>query len=196
MSYILDALRKSERERERGAVPVLRTTLPVSGGGRRAWRGLAAGFMLIVSAAAAAWFAGPRVLDEARRVSTLLAGLGGATDASDAVPDSPSPAPAGADGTPGRDVDDRAAAPASSSPGDEREPARNHDPATTPPAGVQDLTLNVVSYSDVPERRFAMIDQRIVRETDTVAGGILVKQIRPDGVILAVGGDEVLLRPE
>lgn len=190
MSYILDALRKSERERDQGAVAVLRTPPPLSNRRRRPTRGFLLGLLLIVSAAAVIWLAGPGLLEKARQVSIGVAGL---AEVPDKAPAS-ALAPAGGDGIPDRKVDKLATAPAP--PADERGKIRHDEPAAALPAGVRDLTLNVVSYSEAPERRFAMINQRIVRESDRIAAGIQVKRIRPGGVILAVGGDEVLLRPE
>jgi len=54
MSYILDALKKSERERAKGNIPTLET-VPDSGAGRRAlWVGvlIGAGALLLVGAVA------------------------------------------------------------------------------------------------------------------------------------------------
>jgi len=196
MSYILDALKKSEQERQRDAVPVLRGgARPASTPTGRRLAALAA-VVALLAAGAATWLAGlwpadpvpeagkrtkvPPVTDPATAERTTPAATpGGDAAATGAVaPSEEAPVP-------------RRATPDTGS-------AKRNETGTGEAARqrVDALSVNVVSYSDAPERRFAMIDQRIVREAETVADGITVERIVPDGVVLGVDGTEVLLRAE
>ena len=46
------------------------------------------------------------------------------------------------------------------------------------------VAIAVHAYSDVPERRLIGIDDRVLREGETVAPGLVLERITPDGVIL------------
>jgi hypothetical protein len=60
---------------------------------------------------------------------------------------------------------------------------------------VPGLTLNVVSYSDVPERRFVMIDLVMYREGQTLPNGATVVAIEADEVTFGYAGQRFRLRP-
>lgn len=188
MSYILDALKKSEQQREAGAVPVLGSAPRVATGRRRLWLGMLVG--LAAALAAAAWLAAPRWLDEAGTLFRIPAMSGGGEAATGAA--------AGA-----QSASAESGQPASGAPDVQPDPERPAGAAAdleTPDSALQarleNLSVDVVSYSDTPERRFAMIDQRIVRESDTVGDGFVVKRIVPEGVILEAGSREILLEPQ
>lgn len=182
MSYILDALRKSEQERQGGAVPMLGAPPRTSRGGRRrrlaAWTGAVA----LLGASAAAWLVLPGLENDDGN-----------------TPQPPAPADPAAAGTrsPAMEVH-----PESDHPVGDAAAPRTGEVAGNPGnsdsrarARVDDLSLTVVSYSDTPERRFVMINQRILRESESVADGVVVRRILPEGVILGVGTEEVLLEP-
>lgn len=189
MSYILDALRKSEQEREGSAVPILQAPPRTVTGFRRRSPALAAGVALIIAASAAAWLIAPDFLN----------GTGGAPDS----PASPDPSPATAGSRITTPVDNTESLAPSGDTAVVRDGASRSGEVTGVPEGadsgrhprVADLSLTVVSYSDTPERRFVMLDQRIVRESEAVGDGVVVKRILPNGVILGVGDEEVLLEP-
>lgn len=189
MSYILDALRKSEQEREQEALPTLRT--PPRRAPRHRWLRvvLPLGAVALVAVIAAVWVAGPGLLD-ARNASRAPAGV----DDSAARPVTSPAAPRTAEVETPDPRNDATGAQPEARPSNQAVGAAGPDPATR--RRVKGLSVNVVSYSDVPERRFAMIDQRIVRESEIVADGVVVERIVPDGVVLSVGAEEVLLRPQ
>jgi len=188
MSYILDALNKSERERNRDRTPALSTPVRLERSrraGRAAWLG--AGSAVVAALALAVWWGLP---------AGSMTGAGQRAGVPGGIQPAPQPesgrsAAASAGGS-------AAAAPESGeAPQDRTRRALqtgDGDPptATARPGG---LTLNVLSYSQDPARRFAMIDQRIVRESDSLGGGVRVKRITPLAVVLEIDGREVTLRP-
>lgn len=189
MSYILDALKKSEQEREQGAVPVLRTSRRIVSRRRRLWQGGLVGALVLISAAAG-WFMGPRVYEAVVAVWSPAAPDGAAGPAASKPQTAlKSSEPAAGEARGAR----QPAAPEPTAPRrvstiDELDPAAR--------ARVEDLSVNVVSYTQAPERRFVMLNQRIVRESEAVGDGVVVKRIVPEGAVLAVGEHEILLRPE
>jgi general secretion pathway protein B len=58
---------------------------------------------------------------------------------------------------------------------------------------IGDLTLNIHVYDDQPEDRFVLINLRRYTEGDGLSGDLIVRQIRPDGVVLALRGQDFLL---
>ena len=181
MSYILDALKKSERERALGRVPTLDT--PVAAPRRRAWRWAAAAAALLALAGGAGWWLAPR---QAVAPATPAAGTGPAPaaarapaprapTAASAVPPGPPPAPAAAPG---------ASAPAT--------PA----PAVARAGGdLPEVEVNVISYSRAPERRFVMINLQRYREGETTREGLRILRIAADGVEVVYRGERRFLRP-
>lgn len=184
MSYILDALKKSEQERQQGAVPILKTSRRVVSSRRRLWQGALAGALVLVTAVAV-WLMGPRV-HEAVVAAWFPAARDGAAGPAESKPQTAlkASAPAAGEGA----ATQQPSAPRVVSAIDELDPAAR--------ARVAGLSVNVVSYTQAPERRFVMLNQRIVRESETVRDGVIVKRIVPEGAVLAVGEHEILLKPE
>lgn len=190
MSYILDALKKSEQEREQGAVPTLRTLRRVDSNDRRLRQGVLIGGIVFVAVAAAAWFIGSRlyqaVVTPRPPVASESIAEPAASKPQSATIDTPEPA------------DKLQAAEQAETP----DPAASTrvgnlgEPGPDARARVAGLSVNAVSYSEAPERRFVMLNQRIVRESEMVSDGIIVNRITPEGVILGVGTEEILLKPE
>jgi len=158
MSYILDALRKSERERAAGRIPTLHgAAAPVAG----RHRALVWVLVLIAVVAAGAgwwWYREPGV--------TVT---------------STSPSPASTAPKP-----DYAPAPV---------PAAAQSVPVNPAPVSRTDTVNVLSYSADPGRRFVMIDQVIYREGQTTRSGATVKEITPRGVVLSGPGGERMVAP-
>lgn len=184
MSYILDALKKSEQERQHGAVPVLKTSRQGVSSRRRLWQGALAGALVLLSAVAV-WFMAPRVHE-----AVVAAWFPAAPDSAARPAETKSQGalrtsePAAGEGRAAQ----QPAAPRGVSTIDELDPASR--------TRIEGLSVNVVSYTQVPERRFVMLNQRIVRESETVGDGVIVKRIVPEGAVLAVGEHEILLKPE
>jgi len=68
----------------------------------------------------------------------------------------------------------------------------------TQQAGVQsdeEVVVNVVSYSDDPLQRFAMINGKLFRENEFVRAGLKVEEIKRDSVVLNQRGRRVERQP-
>lgn len=191
MSYILEALKKSERERARGRIPTLETLSRQGVSRKSLWlgAGLGAGALLVL--AGLAW------LINVQFFRWPASGAGG--DPAAVAPADRSQPAAAPDPVPEASIEVRAAGEASPVPdsggGERRTPAVD-DLGVEARRLVRDLSVNVVSYSEVPERRFVMLNQRIVREGESVGDGVVVKRITPEGALLSVGDYEVLIGPD
>ncbi len=60
---------------------------------------------------------------------------------------------------------------------------------------MNDVIVNVVSYSEVPEQRFVMISGKMYRENDFVRAGLRVQEIKPNAVVLNQRGQLVTRTP-
>ncbi|MGI9317401.1 MAG: general secretion pathway protein GspB [bacterium] len=56
------------------------------------------------------------------------------------------------------------------------------------------IEFSVISYSDDPDKRFAMVGSQILREGDRLEG-FPITRIQADGVVIDVSGKAVLIRP-
>ena len=59
----------------------------------------------------------------------------------------------------------------------------------------QKIIVSVVSYSDEPQKRFTMIDGKLVRENEFVRAGLKVEEIRQNEVVLNLRGEQIIRRP-
>jgi len=57
------------------------------------------------------------------------------------------------------------------------------------------LTVNVVSYSENPEKRFIMIGGDLFREGEFVKAGVIVEEIRQNEVVFNSRGEQIIRRP-
>ena len=138
MSTILEALKKSERERKLSDIPTLSDMPAIEEPSPLKWIGLTIAGLLVVSLLAAFI------------VMTMMP--------------ADSPAVAGAD-------------------------------VVSAEESVAQASLSVLSYSENPEQRFAIINDKLVREGDFLTTGIKIEQILADRVILIVKGDRMSLKP-
>ncbi len=67
------------------------------------------------------------------------------------------------------------------------------DAATTPGAQIPQLRLDLHAYAARPQDRFVMINMHKVREGDTLPEGVRVDSITPDGAVLSYKGSSFLL---
>lgn len=236
MSFILDALKKSENARQRQAGPALfevkvvppRRTVP-------AWV-VVAGILLVIYGVVLSWMllrpqsappkTVPREASPAAAVPTARAGASAATPAtaagvrtssqiSAATPTGkiagPEPTrPAASVGTTaGAPVSARpVAAPGRSAPNPAdllpAEPPRASGQsgsglplyaqiAAAPGADLPRLHLDLHVYDQNPSKRFVMINMHKLRQGDSLADGVTVVKIRPDGVVLSYQGRKFLL---
>lgn len=219
MSFIFDALRKSENERQRGSVPDV-ARLPLAEPERRMPRwalSLIALLAVSVVALAAAWwqargtgFGTPMralpasTLEPAERVETS-----GAVPAAASEPARQAPRAE----LPGSTVERRpVVAPAATVDASAAEtpgpvPAAQPSPqAPNPPPSlarlratgveVPTVRLQLHSYSDNRERRFVFVDGARYGEGEALAAGPRVVRITPTGVVLAHDDHEFLLTVE
>jgi len=194
MSYILDALRKSEKRRNRsqdGQEPLHTTrisTRPDRDARRRTGALILTGCMLLaVIILAAGWW---WVADD---------GNGGKRGDSAALQFPVLPAQTPSDSTAGKRAD---AAPAGLATG-QAEPAEHVRSTDAPPkqdapaasvelsASIQEriaeMSFNGHVYSPTPSLRMIMIDEVVVREGDTVYPGLVLSEITDSGLIMQSG---------
>ena len=206
MSYILDALRKADAERERGSVPGLHTQSvlpgvrddePARGLSPIAWMGMGAA---LVAVAALAWtLAGDQPPPVSAAPMTAPPPL--PEPIAPAQPPAPalvlSPAPPPVVNTPAHKAAPAsaarapvAAASAAASAADERVYALNELPEAVR-RELPAMTIGGSIYSDVPASRFLIINGQIFHEGDKVAKDLSLEQIRLKAAVLRFRGYRV-----
>ena len=212
MSYILDALRRAESERGRGAVPGLHTQAPDAGGasaaGRPApanlWAGVALGVVAVAAlAAGGTWWFLQRQAPAAERV--VVAAPAPAVPAAPVAPAAPDPIP-----TP-RPVDkrtappqrERPAAPVASPPVARASAAE--PPGQGPPqeaavvfaqgdlpdavrAQLPALKVSGATHSNNPAYRMAIVNGQVLHEGEQAAPGLLLERIEPGRTVWSFRG--------
>ena len=217
MSFILDALKKSESERQRQAGPALleMRIIPPSRG-LPVWA-IVIGAILLVSVGVLGWLAlrshpvpAPAIAHAALPASTSL-------------PNAAAPQSAAPQSVAQAEVSQSAAVPqmparmAEELPSIDANPqednSADNEPAVAPRAGLQaggadaaklrkyseisgtvpELRLDLHVYSVNPAERYAFINMHKVHEGDTTPEGAQVQQITRDGVVLDYNGSEFLL---
>ena len=183
MSYILDALRKAERERQPARPPLLEKLLAASASPRvRPWPWLMVGALLanaVVLAILLTW-RGPR--SEPERTSPPV------TPASPQVSAAPTPP--------------RAVATVQNAPTREVAPVQQEARHETDRTGrerllksVAHLKLTMLLYSESAAQRLALINGRQYFEGQKIADTVLVEAITPTRVVLLSEGERYLLTP-
>ena len=61
--------------------------------------------------------------------------------------------------------------------------------------GGDEVVVNAVSFSEFPERRFAMVNGKMVREGEFVEAGLMVEKIEIDSVVLNLRGKTFSRKP-
>ncbi|HEY0767876.1 MAG TPA: general secretion pathway protein GspB [Steroidobacteraceae bacterium] len=239
MSFILDALKKSESDRQRQSGPALfevklappRTGLPL-------WAIVIAA-LLVVNLAIAMWMllrhSAPRSPDTSAAAPTAGTLPAPSTAAAAAPPppaagaETPAPAPAppalsttaptasapalvppallppvGATNGTGENPDDYAPAADAAAPlfnsrvrrGTADGVALYQDAAATPGTRLPQLRLDLHVFAARPQDRFVMINMHKLREGDSLAEGVHVESITPEGAVLSYNGSRFLLPRE
>ena len=197
MSYILEALRRAEaeRDRERGAVPGLHAQPagPPAAPAVRTWS--RAGLMLLTGLVLGV--AGAVLLLGLHRPSPLPAAVdlqppAAAAPASVDAPQAVEPPPLTVVSAPPR-LEAVTSAPAPV-PASAAAPAAAQAARTTPlavadlPAELRPswpaLSITGAIYSDSPSSRFIMVAGQVVREGEAAAPGVVVERIRPRSAVL------------
>jgi general secretion pathway protein B len=220
MSFILDALKKSESERQRQAGPALLEMRIVRPARQLPIWALIVGVLLIVSVGALAW----RVFKPAPAPASAPATASTAPTAAaspEATVLSPPATTSNVQGPPGVAALAVGAGPATAPALTQPQPAAvaaDSNPADTAPAvaapvgsahdnggasnlrsyaelggSLPDLRLDLHVYSPNPAERYAFINMHKVREGDLTAEGVQVKEITRDGVVLDYRGTEFIL---
>lgn len=216
MSFVLDALRKSEHERQRQLGPGI-TELPVARPRRPApWTSIAIGVLVLLNAVVLALLlrdapavapvaapapppaTGPIVATEPARPA--VTGPPAATPPLRSLLDEAAPAAAAVAPPPAPDptLVPVAAPPAPRSPvsaattADDPPPAIGELPAEAT-AGLPQLTIDLHIYTDDPARRAIFVGGRRYQQGGTLAEGPTVREITRDGAILDWQGRRFLL---
>lgn len=203
MSYILDALRRAEadRERERGQVPGLHAQplaerATSAGAGPRRWLPWAAGGLLLLAGiGAGSWWASgaqdavppplpqPATVPPPAQVSPVAAAP---VPALPPVPDSPYLAPApppAAVATPAP-----VPAPTAAPPAPEARVPRLAELPDSARRELPRLTISGSVYSDDPASRFVMINGEVQREGARLGADLVLEEIRPRELVLRFKG--------
>src|SRR5207253_3073114 len=219
MSFILDALKKSESDRQRHSGPALfevkvaapRSALPL-------WA-VAVAALLVVNLAIVMWMLWPHPAArsaDSSTAATSLAAQGPQAAAASAPAPAPPPlsltAPAASPAAPALPPTPGAASGAGDNP-DDYAPAA--EPAAAPllgnrvrratadgvplyqdaaaTAGIPQLRLDLHVFAQRPQDRFVMINMHKLREGDSLPEGVHVDSITPEGAVLSYGGARFLL---
>jgi general secretion pathway protein B len=223
MSFILDALKKSESERQRQAGPALLEMRIVRPSRRLPIWAVVVGVVLIISVGVLAWLAlRPAAVPATAATPPAAAASSAAANSGPASTQAPPGAGAGAPGVVGVPAAVPAAPLANPTPaqansqvaaaGADNNPA-DTEPAVAPPLGsvteansaanlhtyaelggsLPELRLDLHVYAANPAERYAFINMHKVREGDVTAEGAQVKEITREGVVLSYRGTEFLL---
>lgn len=191
MSYILDALRKSDQQRQLGGVPTLATAAAMSvppESPTREFRRLLGVFLIIAIATAIIWLR-PSIME------MIVAGP---------VADSPEPPrPLAPINTARPDVpvmvpvavvaDERGKGTVKSVENEMprgkplAEPSKPESMRKALPA----MSIAVHAYSSKPEDRLVSINGQLLKEGDTLAPGLVLEQITPEGMIFDYRGKRI-----
>jgi general secretion pathway protein B len=221
MSFILDALKKSESDRQRQSGPALfevkvaapRTRLPL-------WAIAIAG-LLAVNLAIVMWMLSRHPATRSADTGAgqpLLAPAAAATTPAPAPASVPLPAPAaqppatapspvlvpnpGATGGGSDNPDDYAPATEPAAPpllgsrvrrGTADGVPLYQDAAATPGTRIPQLRLDLHVFALHPQDRFVMINMHKLREGDSLPEGVHVDRITPEGAVLSYSGSQFLL---
>lgn len=201
MSYILDALKKAERDRRRAHVPSLATMHSVPAERRTRWPWVVGGLVTVNVIGFAALFmlrpgAPPAMPAGAPPAIPAIAAPPAPPSAPPVVVKAPAPEPAVTPPTSAA----REPAPVARRTTPPREPAKARAPVALPvaPAGLaaEDLRLEVLVYSEEVAQRAAYINGHRYVEGQRVGGRFLVEQILRDVVVLTANGQRYALRQE
>jgi general secretion pathway protein B len=221
MSFILDALKKSETERQRGDAPALYEMKMAPPRQRVAtWLIVLAGLLLInIVVLSVVLLRGnhgaPAAADTGAAAAPVAAPAPAALQPPPAPtditpPPAPQPAPAAVAEQKPSDDDAPAVEPpraaAGAGPqagnrsgveatgGNSGELPTYQQAATAPGANLPELALNLHSYSTNPAERFVFLNMTKLREGQTSPQGVRVETITPDGAILSWQGAKFLLQ--
>ncbi|MBS0440701.1 MAG: general secretion pathway protein GspB [Proteobacteria bacterium] len=203
MSYILDALRRADAERERGGVPGLHTQTMAEPGdeadiaprarGLKPWHWLAIGLAGGLAVAIAwSW----RGEEPPPPVAVLPP-----APPPPALPAAPAPAPVAVAEAPAAPAGPVAIAPMRAAPAAPAAPAassatpapirRIASLAELPPelrSGLPALAFGGSIYSGTPANRLLIVNGQLMHEGESLAAGVTLEQIKPKAAVLVIRG--------
>src|SRR5882762_9504333 len=215
MSFILDALKKSESERQRHTGPALLEARIVRPSRRPPLWAITIGVLLLVNCGVVAWMLSPSGASapETRPLASVAPTPSSAAPGAGTLPAVAPPAPrvvtapvpdsaaaAGSTALPERagtvnpaDLEPAVAPAAGTAPNADSAGLRHYaELAATLPA----LRLDLHVYATNPANRYAFINMHKVHEGDVTPEGVHVSQITREGVVLDYRGTEFLLGRE
>lgn len=223
MSFILDALKKSESDRQRHSGPALFEVKVAPPRGAWPLWAVAVAALLVVNLAIVVWMLWPhpaaRSADSSTAATSPAAQGPQAAAASTPAP-APAPpplsltAPAASPAAPALPPTPGAASGAGDNPDDyapAAEPAAApllsnrvrratadgvplyQDAAATAGASIPQLRLDLHVFAQRPQDRFVMINMHKLREGDSLPEGVHVDSITPEGAVLSYSGARFLL---
>ena len=175
MSYILDALKKSEKERSLGSVPTLgaaeqfeERSVPLR------WFLLTVICLMVAILSGGAWM--------------LWSSRPGPVAGSDAASVLPATVPSAEETqTRSSPADEATVVPA------DPVPIAKVDDSIR--ARIPEVEINVLSYSEDVSKRFVMIGQNIFKEGEEVVEGLVISEIRDTDVIFGFDGIKFIMEP-
>lgn len=207
MSYILDAIRKSDHQRQLGATPTLQASPAVASVPARAgpapngWLLAAAVGGLVGAGVLAGWLMSEKQAPgPALPVPTVSPQPTGGTPSAQRAANTPLHAdtPSALDHAqdlPQTNTPDRAPAPpvavVSAEPVAEPKAAEAQGRPPALARVIGDVTIAFHVYSGNPADRRVMIDNTMLRQGETLPSGMKVEEITPDGVVLVFEGQRV-----
>ena len=207
MSFILDALKKSQRERSLSDVPSLHTQY-VEPQENKFWRRLLISILILVLIVALVFIFRQPLLQQAKKGIDSLQTL---PQTDHETVSMPSPAMVAAEPVSTAPIVEEK--PENSALTDEESINKNvpeSEPVTTTNNSEvvqsqkdramilrlrQSLKVNVVSWSPLAEKRFVMINQQIYHEGSSLPGGFHIVEITADGPRIAAGPSVILISP-
>jgi general secretion pathway protein B len=198
MSYILDALKKSDQQRQRGATPTLPSAQATMAAPRQSssvFYGVLAAVLLCAGIAigwlhpwqeeqpvhAAEPFARPAISNPNQVSLTPRTEVTEMVGKSEQKLPAPNPAPAAP-----------AFSPKAQATADAADQEQKATPMSELPLAIQQelpaLKIQLHSYSNKSVNSIVSINSRMMKEGDTLAPGLKLEQITPDGVILSYKG--------
>ena len=219
MSFILDALKKSESDRQRHSGPALFEVKVAPPRGAWPLWAVAVAALLVVNLAILMWMLWPhpaaRSADSSTAATRLAAqGPQAAAASTPAPPPLSLTAPAASPAAPALPPTPGAASGAGDNPDDyapAAEPAAApllsnrvrratadgvplyQDAAATAGASIPQLRLDLHVFAQRPQDRFVMINMHKLREGDSLPEGVHVDSITPEGAVLSYGAARFLL---
>lgn len=184
MSYILDALKKSDEQRQRGATPTLPSTQPAPAAPKLSYFGYYGAYaaVLLFAGIGIGWWH-PWQEEQPERATERLAARPVMPNIEQATiaPRAEQPEMAGK-------PEQRLPAPATATVDQEQKATTLSDLPLAIQQELPEMKIQLHSYSSKSANSIVSINSRMMKEGDSLAPGLVLEQITPDGVILSYKG--------